>query len=194
MDPRISETTRRIERELAGLERGLRLRVFLLGLFRAGAILLSLAILLFLIDRAFTPPLPVRWILLLFSLAFTAWTARRFLVRPLRIPLGPTEMALALERRFPELAQQLVSAVQLGQAPGTEGFSPELVQALLENAAKRFEEIPDRDIFHSAPLVRAGGAAALLGLIVAGGVLLLPAHVGVWAQRMLGRNISYPRA
>ncbi len=194
MDPRISETTRRIERELAGLERGLRIRVFLLGLFRAGAILLSLAILLFLIDRAFTPPLPVRWILLVLSLAFAAWTARRFLVRPLRVPLGPTEMALALERRFPELAQQLVSAVQLGQAPGTEGFSPELVQALLENAAKRFEEIPDRDIFHSAPLVRAGGAAALLGLIVAGGVLFLPAHVGVWAQRMLGRNISYPRA
>ncbi len=194
MDQRILETTRRIEKELAGLERGLKTRIFLLGLFRAGAVLLSLGILLFLIDRAFTPPLPVRWTLLGLSAALFAWAFWKFLLRPLRIPLGPKEMALALERRFPELAQQLVSAVQLGEAPGGEEFSPGLVRALLENAAKRFDQIPRKEIFQSGPLLRAGGAAAFLGLVVLAGILSLPSHAGVWALRMLGRNLSYPRA
>ena len=194
MDPRSLETTRRIEGELEGLERGLRARLLFLGLSRVAALFLSLAVLLFLIDRAFTPPLEVRWTLLVLSGALLAWVAWRYLVRPLRVPLGPTVMALALERRLPELAQRLVSAVQLGKAADEEELSPGLVQALLENAADRFQRLPRKDIFQSGPLLRWGGSAAFLAALAVGGVLALPAHVGVFAGRMLGGNLSYPRA
>ncbi len=194
MDPRTLETARRIERELEGLERSLKARLLFLGLFRAGAAFLALAILLFLVDRAFTPPLGARWTLLAASAALLAWVTWKYLVRPLQVPLGPTDMALALERRFPELAQQLVSAVQLGGADPSEALSPALVQALLEKAADRFQEIPRKDIFRSAPLVRSGAAAGFLASLALFGLLAIPAHVAVFAARMLGRDLSYPRA
>ena len=194
MDPRTKETVRRIESELERLRRGLRARILLLGTFRLLALLLALAAVLFLLDRAFTPPLGVRWTLLAVALVSAALAAHRFLIRPLRLPLGPAEMALALERRFPELSQQLISAVQLGKEPESSGLSPALVEALLEMASRRFQEIPREDIFRRGPLLGWGSAAGALLLLGAAGVLALPDHLRVFAGRMLGRDLSYPRA
>src|SRR5690606_8543865 len=75
-----------------------------------------LVILYYPLDRYLRLPGGVRILLSLAALGYLAFLAHRFLVYPLRRSLSQRDVALAIERRFPELRQKLISAVQLGTA------------------------------------------------------------------------------
>lgn len=188
------ETLRRIEAALLRLRGRLRARLALQGALVAASAALGAALVLFALDRAFTPPAPVRITLLLLCLGGLGALLWRFLLRPLRLPLGPQEMALALERFFPELAQQLISAVQLGRALPAAGNSPDLVAALLARAEGTFGTLPQSRIFDRRRLAGAAAAGIVLAVAAAGGWASAPGDVAAWVRRMAGMEVRYPRA
>ena len=63
----------------------------------------------------------VRLCLLVGTLGGTGYVAWRFFVAPLRIPLNEDDMALAIERRHPDLGDRLISAVQFSRGEGRGG-------------------------------------------------------------------------
>ena len=193
----MTDATRRRAAKLAGeleeLSRLLRRRVLLLGLARCLSLALLGALLLFLLDLLFTPPLATRLVLAAAWVTVTILALRRFLLRPLALVFTPEAMALALERHFPQLQQILISGIQLAGREEGEGTSRAMVHRLLKQAEERFTGLEGREIFHPGP-VRLQGAAALAMLLLTVGIALVyPAETGVWLQRLLGMEASYPR-
>jgi hypothetical protein len=137
-------------------------------------------------------PLPVRWLTTLGLLALAYFTARRFVLPTFRTRRVVDESALAVERRFPELADRVISAVQLDRRAGDPGYgSAELIAATQEQAAEwsqrvRFGQAEPLSRF--LPLVVLG-VLALAGAGWAAGTY--PAIAGTWAVRCVW-NADYP--
>ena len=131
-----------------------------------------------------------------------------------RLPLlvasfSDSDMALALERKFPDaLGDRLITAVELGH-PGAKVFpdmSSAMVEATRVEAAKGIETLPLDQVFDSA---RPRRQAMLAAGIFIGGYLALMAIFAIrsvdgiasyhdsiwfWAERtILGRDVSWPR-
>lgn len=119
----------------------------------------------------------------------------RFLVSPLRVPLTESDLALRVERHFPELKDRLISAVQFtqGESGIHAGVSRELVRATVADATEAAKPID-----FTQPLDRSGVAERW----VAGGLALLtlaaltalqPELMAAWFQRnVLFQNVRYP--
>ena len=89
-------------------------------------------------------PAAVRAALLLGSLVLTLYTAWKFLLKPLLIPLRLDDMALAVERRYPKLGDRLITAVQLSRVTAEQpsaAISPAMVGALTEEAAEMSRDL-----------------------------------------------------
>jgi hypothetical protein len=106
-------------------------------------------------------------------LVVCAW---RWIVRPLRLPLAPADVAHLVERRYPELATTLVSAVRFSQGEiGPEAtHSRELASLVVEQAAHRTASI-DFDT-----LVRPGRARKFVAALAA--TLLFTVVLTAWAS------------
>jgi hypothetical protein len=116
----------------------LRRRILLHGLGAVLAVPTAAVLLFFLLDRTLRLPAPIRVFhtLVVFSLlaAATWWFVRR----PLRQRLQQLDVAVLIERVFPELHQQLVSAVQLEamlQQGALRNQSAAMVERLVASAA-----------------------------------------------------------
>lgn len=134
----------RIEARLASLRRGLRLRFLWGGLARLGvAGALTVAALVGL-DWLIHAERPVRGIFAVLAAGGIALVVRRALWKPLSLPMLDDDLALAVEARFPQLADRLISALQLSRsAPRTRAFnSPALVARALDEALEACEVVP----------------------------------------------------
>ena len=98
--------------------------------------------------------------LCLFAMSLTTWVVLR-LVRSLRTKA----LALVLERRFPELNDRLITAVELSEGTGCDKSS-KLTAAMLnrtvDDAALAIRNLELGDVFDKAPLRRAAIAAVVL--------------------------------
>src|SRR5258706_576779 len=102
----------------------------------------------FLFDWTFILPSSIRVLFLLGGLSGLAWIAARRIVFPARVGISDDDLAIFVERHFPDLNDRLISALQLARevgAPESErssGFnSPELVGALVDDAARAASSI-----------------------------------------------------
>jgi hypothetical protein len=134
----------RIERRLAALRRGLRLRFLWGGLARlsvAGALTVAALVGL---DWLIHAERPVRAIFATLAAAGVALVVRRALWKPLAFPMRDDDLALAIEARFPQLGDRLISALQLSRsASRTRVFnSPALVARALDQALEACEAVP----------------------------------------------------
>src|SRR2546423_1685886 len=82
-----------------------------------GLALLSLAIVIaiavtFLVDRTLWLGRDMRSVQLFCALVVLGAAAWFWLIRPLRVPIGPQELALLVERQFPQLGSRLITAVE----------------------------------------------------------------------------------
>jgi len=85
------------------------------------------------------------------------------------------QMALLIQRELPELKDAPINAVQLPrQLDGGAAFSPELVQAYVQDASSRVRHASHRVAVQDVPVMRSFGAAALSVLALGAAVLLLP--------------------
>ena len=183
----------RIERSLRRLERRRRL----VSLASAVAVWLLCIVpaagLLCLLDWYSDMPLVVRWLATAGFLAGAAFLFRRFVAPAARQRLVVDQSALSVERTFPQLADRVISAVQLDRRQGDPGYgSEELKQAAQQQAVEWAQRVT---FSKAAPLFPAGlfillaiGVASLAGwLAVANSDI-----VSIWAVRCVW-NKDYPR-
>jgi hypothetical protein len=93
--------------------------------------------------------------------------------------------AALVERRYPELHNRLINALQLGRGRAN-GFSPRLIEAIISDAAEATAELDLTTSLDRRPMRRAVGLALAAGLAIAVYALLLtPRFVNGLARVLL---------
>lgn len=179
---------------LAGIRRQIRLRVLLDGLLIAALCVLAIFWIGAVIDY-----FPVtlgsnetpRWLriglLALMGLS-VAWAliwrlGRRYFAR-----LSDRNLAVLLERRFPELNNELVTAVELSGRSPAEVSNPSAYQAMLGrvqlSASQHVAHLDTRGLLNWTPVWLLSGAMALLGVVTLGVAVAQPDWLGLWSSRL----------
>ncbi len=137
-------------------------------------------------------PLWLRRLLAVAGIAGFTWLLlTRVVVRLLR-PLEPRSLALLLERRFPDLAERLITAVELeGQPLDRSAVSNAMLQQTLTDLGRQMGTLDVTPVFDFRPLKR--------GLLIAGVVLASIIGFGVvnaqamsrWVAAYIGGETNY---
>ena len=115
-------------------------------------------------------PLWFRWGLTTLAVALFFGAAATWLVFRLYRSFESKALALVLERRFPDLDDRLVTAVELsGQQPRSDGdLGDVMLEQTIADAARVAKQVDVGSVFDSRPLRRAVLAAVVLGASVLG--------------------------
>jgi hypothetical protein len=113
----------------------------------------------------------------------------RWIVARLWVKLENKSLALLIERHYPELNNELITAVELGDAaPGPDVSNPlahrKMLQRVHQSAEQHIAVVRPIDMFDWQPLWSAGIAAALGLSVTAVAVLGMPEWTGRWARRL----------
>jgi len=194
----LQEQGRMLDRLLGRQLGRLRQRFFVHGMgYVVGALALALAA-YYLLDRTLGLPGPVRIVLTLAVALLVFSVARRRLIYPLTRRFSRTDMALALEGAFPKLRQALVSAFQLksllSSGAATRNQSPEMIQRLVAQTTQEVRDLPVDRVLNVRRTLRVWGVAGACLLAVTIGAYTQGTAAGIFAQRLLGADVPYPRA
>jgi len=171
---------------LAALRRRIRTYVWLHGLAAAAALVgfcfwLSLGL-----DFVFEPPVPLRMALLVVSASALAYLVFRMILRRVTARLADRNMALLVERRYPEFRDSLVTVVELAEQPDVaRRFNPEMLSHAHETALARARTVDLGQLFDRRPLARAALLAVLLLTSMAAFGIAASDAFAVWARRSL---------
>ncbi len=151
----------------------------------------------FVLDRLLDLPAAVRVILSAGFVTYLVFGMRRRVLYPLRKQIAQADVALAIERRFPDLQQRLISAIQLADRmedqESMRGESSAMAARVVDEAAAEIERLPVREILDPKRTVRVWAAAAAIAVVMGVSVFWNSAIAGVFFVRMLGSTQSYPR-
>ncbi len=182
-----------LQRLLCSLRLLLRLHLALSGLAHVGAVAVAVAAGTWVLDWWLRLEFGPRGILGTAALVLIGAAAWRNLLRPLSRRLGQAELALTLERAFPQLGDRLLTVVE------KRGGGPETSPALLDRVAAEAAEIAVRvrpsQALDGGRLVRCLGLGAGALLAVALVAVFFPNEMTVWWQRNVRlQNVDWPRA
>jgi len=140
-----------------------------------------------LVDWFFEPLRQVRvafWLVVAGGLAaIVFWQVLRRLV----VRFTEANLAMILERRFPELNETLLTAVEVAARPDRAvHFSPQMLALACREAERRLQPLRLRDVFNFLPLYRVTVAALLLATSILMWAVIYPEAFGVWWDRMVG--------
>jgi hypothetical protein len=162
-----------IERALAGVRRRIRWYVWVEGLSLAviwvGAMFWAVLALDYLpvLVGASEMPAAARGILLVAVAAVLVYILYRWIGRRLAVPLRDHSMALLLERKYADLQESLVTAVEMNETPAHAAeFSPEMLAHTTAVAKEGIRGARPGRIFNYGPLV----LRAALALVLAGSI------------------------
>lgn len=175
----------------------LRRRLLVHGLGAVIAIPVAAVLLFFVLDRTLRLPAPIRVFHTMAVLGLLAAAAWWFVRRPLRQRLQDVDVAVLIERVFPELHQQLVSAVQLEamlQQGQLRNQSPAMVERVITTAEATSQQLPLHRVLDARATVRIWAAAAGLMTVVIAGTALAPDTAWAFFRRQLGLDVPYPKA
>ncbi len=146
------------------------------------------------IDWAFEPSPLVRGVLWALTGLAAVYVAVRYLLGPLSAQLSNTNIALLLERNFPELNQSVITTVEAADRRRSVPVGNEkLLQNTSHEASTALRGLKLRQIFQFRPLLwKSGLALALLSSIGAFAALQSDAF-GFWMQRMKLSDQPWPR-
>ncbi|MFH2002053.1 MAG: hypothetical protein ABIK28_20435, partial [Planctomycetota bacterium] len=125
---------------------------------------------LFLLDYSMEPPRGIRVLLALLGTVYMGYVVYRYFIYPLTRRITCSDIANALERRFPELDGSLVSALEFQTLDtGRLGaVSPSLLQAATAMGAEKAEKVRWEALFDSS-VIRKLAFAASAFLVLTGG-------------------------
>jgi len=158
-----------------GRLRGSIKRLFALdGLSRLILALLAFGAVTFLADWGLDLPAPLRIILLLGGFGLAGWILLARVLKPLSVRISDDDLAIFVERNYPELNDKLISAIQLARDPATVASgvmftnSPELIESLVVDAEQATSQLDFHRVIVRGHVGKiAGWAALLVGLLVA---------------------------
>ncbi|MHC4078428.1 MAG: hypothetical protein ACYST0_08325, partial [Planctomycetota bacterium] len=189
--------TRHLEALLGRQLRRIRTRFLLHGvgilLFALG----GLAVIYYGTDRLLQLPPPVRVLVTLGLTVYLLYLTRRWVLYPLGRRFTRGDVAIALEQRFPELRQKLISALQLGRDADTgelRNQSAAMVHLLLADARAHIQEVPHKQLLNPTQTGKVWAAVAGVALVLCLGTADNAPAVRVFLQRALGLDVAYPRA
>jgi hypothetical protein len=190
--------TRDLDHALAGLHARIRRRFLLLGGARLAGVLAIAALLYYLADRSLELPAAARVVVTAGLACWLLLGLRRHVVYPLRKPFSRDDVAIVVERRFPQLREKLITAWQLKDAlrqdgQGLRNQSPELIASTVAAAAADVRSLPLGGVLDQRHAAQVAGLAAGLVLLLLGGFATNPAAAGVFLWRALGLEVAYPR-
>lgn len=146
----------------------------------------------FLADWFLHVPIGVRWFHLLVLVAVPGYLLWRELLRHLKGRPNTEGLAVLLERAHPELAEVIVSAVQLrDRTADSEGY--ELVQTVVSDAEKQADSIDLAPVFDTRPPAKRFG----LGTAAAAAACVLffanAEASSIFFARLLSNDVSWPQ-
>ncbi len=140
--------TQQVIEPLERVGRTLRRYVLVEGLCRCLAVLVLAAGHQLITDRLLLLGTGPRAAMLLMVVLIVARQFHRRVIRPAAVKPTANDIAAILERRHPDYADRLVSAVAFATGEGTnpKRNSPALVRALLDQSAAQFKSLPTKDV------------------------------------------------
>ena len=136
------------------------------------------------VDYWFEPATPVRQALLLVELTALAAAFAWYLVLRLVSHFRARALALVLERRFPELNDRLITAVELAESSRDHsGLTAAMLLRTADEAALVVQRLDLREVFAVRPLARAIGLAVVLVVSVAAFGLAAGEVFSTWFHR-----------
>jgi hypothetical protein len=152
-------------------------------------------LLFFLLDHTLRLPVAVRLLHTSATVALLGYGLIRFVRYPLTRAFADIDMAQLLERRYPELHQRLVSAVQLQDVgPGQlRNQSQPMIEQLLAETSAAAAALPLSTLFDYRRTARVfAGTGSLLMIFLCIG-LFAPETMRAFLLRHLGMATDYPR-
>jgi hypothetical protein len=138
----------------------------------------------------------MRAALLAVIIAVAAWLAWRRLIAPLRMRMGPAEAAHLVERRYPNLASRLISAVRFaaGEVGPPEANSPSLVASVISHAGDAAKDTDFSTVLDSQRARRAAMTVTSVLAIFILAVILWPTGMTLWfARNVLLQEVDWPK-
>jgi hypothetical protein len=185
-----------IRKKLLGLRGRIWTALLLDGSARVAGALLGAVVLSFALDRVFKLETLARGVLLLAGLAALAFVVWRFLMRRLNTLPEEDPLAIAVERRFPELKDRLISALQLSRETDPEkyGMSPQLVEDAIKEAIDPVEGVRFREIIATERVAKAVALGVVALLLLTAGAAADPESAGIWFKRnVLLQSVRWPQ-
>jgi hypothetical protein len=180
-----------LRRRLAALRRRrqrIRVGTGIAGLLAAALIILATV---FLLDWLFEMSRMQRVVLLALSVGSVLWAVRRYLLPWVGHRETDLQMALLVERHH-DIDSDLIAALEFESPEALEWGSPELENAVIQNAAVATRRLNVMQGVSTEELKRRSSVAATaIGIWLLVG-LLFPYHVLTFAQRMLLGAQHYP--
>lgn len=185
-----------IKQRLSALRSKISTALFVDGSARVAGVILAIVALSFLLDRVFKLEAVARGVLLVAAIGGLGWVVWRYLIHRMAQVPGEDPLAVAVERRFPELKDRLISAIQLAREDDPEryGMSPALIKDAIHEAFEPVKGLQFGDVVAGGKVMKAGLLGLLALGLLAGGAAADPESASIWFQRnVLLRNVRWPQ-
>jgi hypothetical protein len=185
-----------IRARLLKLRRRIAAALALDGGARVAMVLLAAVLSSFLLDRVFRLEVAARAVILLASLGALGWVSWRFLLKRLRRLPGEDPLAIAVEARYPDLSDRLISALQLARETDPEryGMSPQLIADAVHGVVEPVKHLDFGRILARGRVARRAALGILALGLLAAGAAADPASAGIWFRRnVLLRDVRWPQ-
>ncbi len=131
-------------------------------------------------------PAGARLVLLVVTAAGLAFVLERWLGRRLAAHFGPSNLALLIEKYFPQFDGALLTAVEVSpDSVEQSAVSRSMLQQTVEQAERQIGHLPLARVFNFRPLARSVAAALIAILSIALFALLSRQAFGIWSSRWL---------
>ncbi len=131
-------------------------------------------------------PSSVRLAIITFGLAVLLLVLFQTIIWQLLVRLKRRALALLLEKRFPELNDRLITAVETAEQAAQHRSDPGLTHAMLARTLEETEKLTDsldvKDVFNTRPIKRAGFLAVASLLSIAATAVASPETFSHWSN------------
>jgi len=165
------------------------------GLLQIALRLFVLLVVLFLLDYSMALPRTVRTVLLALSLGYLLFAVWRLLLYPLRRPITVSDLALAVENRYPDYDGRLIGAIETAPLldEGCRNQSRALIEASLSETHSALSSTTWERLFNTTRIRRAAWGAIGMVLLIVSFSAWQPVLAGVGFARMMGGPVEWPR-
>ncbi len=139
-------------------------------------------------------PRGARAVLLAIISAMLMFILYRYVWRRVHARLQPANLAVLIERVFPEFRDSLVTAIEMNADRTQSAIEKQLLTTTKQEAANRVRQIDVRRVLDYRPLIRACAGASVSLVSVVLFAILATGAFSIWVQRLYGlSNAPYPR-